>query len=311
MSTRIYGFKYDVYDYADCKELIDRIRYKMHLCFRDGYYELISKLYIHYVYGSVVKKYSGKFLAEYVLQSTLLIFTEDEYLESLCKDFIRIMGYVEPQTTDNNEALNRKVIRSLIFFTECCLLNPHKQNEKSHEAIEKLKLSVYLYMLDDKILILPDDVMIKNHKGKTYNFHNVIGSMQGVRDYHYQNSTDRPRHITEAEYEQRSIDWDNALNDRFVSNGLKLSLNDPHACIYLKTSNKRQIDTYVIKRFNKEKLFNKFSKDIITDSVSSTIIIDTNRIYSCIRKIEKKVPEYQQYFDFKTLEKAIDESFEF
>lgn len=125
-------------------------------------------------------------------------------------------------------------------------------------------------------------ICFKNYKGKTYwkifseerSIIDMIENHFGLKDYHYQNSTDKPFDISEEDWKNRKTTWDNLLtNYSFKESGfISVELISFQPVDFL---NLNQINSYLSKNkqlFNKDSRANKWFKNTYFDFIENLIL---------------------------------------
>jgi hypothetical protein len=116
--------------------------------------------------------------------------------------------------TDSSKEGNEGSILSLISSR---IYNRIQEIDKTGRRDPEVDFSssVTYYPLNDKLLAI--------FNGEQEAFTETWESFPGIKDYHYQNSTDRPKDIPEKEWKKRNSDWTKALNPSHSGFNFELS----------------------------------------------------------------------------------------
>lgn len=274
---------------------------------------------INWVAGRVYKKIIIDFLlngftSEYIennfFEGMDLFLDENLFFlkEAWKKDFNFFYNlYVEKLLKDKeNEyvAINKAVMYSILEVIYQTLLkiegNEVAFNNKSFSMMKNFGPQVYLFPLKDKILLYPiNNFYIEAEK---FTLRNCLLKSDKIKDYHYQNNTDKPKEINKKEWEKRYDDWAQVLdkNDWHITSGLLLEMNNILALKNQISLFKKDINLNkefhflsveeIVKSFYFEYFQKKYSQDILNKNEKIT----SKSSMKFYRRIVKEV-----FYEFK------------
>lgn len=158
-------------------------------------------------------------------------------MNELLSEFIKIKGFFE---TLKQNAYCKYLYRKAIIDYDKLYQDDNTINfddivrEKHNTINEKISDMVGKQMRDSTINFRCECVMIPHNNFTLILFYSDIDdmieyweSLPFIEDYHYQDSTDKPKKIKKKDWNQRNIDWDEALGYELPSTvGLNYTFTD-------------------------------------------------------------------------------------
>jgi hypothetical protein len=149
--------------------------------------------------------------------------------DEVCKELARLMIHKFDEKTLNPDQQSKKESYLFKAWDDMqSVANKAKGSSSNDYSFWDYSSSVVFIPLNDKILAL----FYSYYAGRK--FKNYWESLTEVKDYHYQDQSDSPEDVSEADLNQRKLDWDLALPDSSpvpTHNGLVFELSDhdiPH-----------------------------------------------------------------------------------
>lgn len=194
------------------------------------YIEFVAETCINVIFRSIEKKNYSNALSDYISD---YMYTTNQNLDD--SDFIdpRDMAFDGYMDGVSMRECVMTVIKNIT--SEIHRITSHT----SPMHIEPLvKSNIFLYYIKDSVLLCSrpnSNMLIKN-----------IHSLRGVHDYHYQNSSDRPVHIPQDEWDERRETWDLATSTYFSKisseNCSEIIVSNPNELVSLIPFNKNFTD---------------------------------------------------------------------
>lgn len=277
MSTKIYnGLIFYPEKIDDLEYLKNKILNKLHKSYQYKLIETINKMYSIFA-ASIIKTQNFNIsLKDALIRSFDIDIYKFKDNEKYINDFVNeerfyinfdsILKNANYENKNSDAFYNLIVLQILTNYTTKILVDKHfgKINTNGSFIFSEFDMSVFLFPYKNKILLyVPDYSYYKNKK--EHCLFKDIKNIKGVKDYHYQDQTDKPANISKKSWEKRDKTWQKVLsykkqNSYDINNGLKLSIDN-----ILSTKNFR------INLFENINFLNKIVNEICIDKITKKI----------------------------------------